>query len=96
MTRCRLSAEGKRRGFRHGKQDREGEYLGPYQRYVSGYGENKKYVTEYSVVRVLWDGTKGIQQWSRDFIEIIGEEKPKSEPPENVCNPDWGEWLWLD
>jgi hypothetical protein len=74
MTRCRLSPEGKRRGFNPRKQDREGEFLGPYQAYISSGPYRGTYRINSEVVRVRWDGNKSISSYHRDFIEIIEEK----------------------
>lgn len=69
--RCRLSPEGKRRGFSPRNQNREGEYLGQYQRYIAGGAERGTYESDPDVVCVRWDGTKSVVSYHRDYIEII-------------------------
>lgn len=73
-ARCRLSPEGKRRGFNPRNQNREGEYLGPFQRHIAGGPARGTYQADPSIVCVRWDGTKSIVQYHRDFIEIIDAE----------------------
>jgi hypothetical protein len=90
--RCRLSKEGKARGFSPHNQDREGEYLG-YGRHKIRWGPlagTYKIDTEH--VQVRWDGNKSIDSYHRDYIEII-DEKEKSEP-EQGPGPDWDESLF--
>ena len=96
MTRCRLSAEGKRRGFssRGGNYDPQGEYLGPWQEYVGKDSDGRKmYRTHPEVVRVRWDGNKGTSDYARDYIEVI-EDTKKTEPESAGADPDWDESLW--
>lgn len=70
-VRCRLSQEGKRRGFNPGQQNREGEYLGPHQVYITSGPDRGKHKPSPDVVCVRWNGNKSVSQYHRDFIEII-------------------------
>ncbi len=71
MTRCRLSQEGKRRGFNPHQQDREGEYLGQQRVKILSGPDRGQYRNDPDVVLVLWDGNKTISHYHRDYIEII-------------------------